>query len=577
MGTCCIRERDHGLSLSKDSPTSQTSPLPDPPALHTEPGPIGADLAVAEIRRSDTARSSFESEPLAIGRRSSLASWDGLGKEKLNIRRSSLVETNFAGGLPINKLAKPIESLYTLTRALYKDSSCVVSLAKHLQTGQERLIKRVEKKSRLTRGRSDEAENRFRSEVLLLQLLDHPNILKLYELYEDKHYFYQISEALNGGYLLEDVKIQGKRNISEQLAANIMQQVMKALAYCHSRGIVHRNLRTESILLQSAPQEGCVHVLLTGFGSASLLSVKDKLALKIGSAVYFAPETLLYEPSEKADVWSCGVILHMLLCGNPPFSGATDSTVLEQIASEQQVTFPQALWAGVSSAAINLLRGMLTKHPSARLSLAECLKHSWLGASLKRQTQDPKSVFRALRHLKAFEAKTYLKRTVLSFMAAQIDTPEETKSLRDAFSAIDSNADGLLSKQELLEAYCRIMSREEATYVAEKVMWCVDLNGDGYLDFSEFMLAAKNHKDIMTSSNLRAIFHQFDSNSNGKISFPEFQSALNSHKLHTDDQMWTAILREVDTDGDGELSLKEFSKLMLAAVEMGKGLRRSFQ
>ena len=574
MGTCCIREKDHGPSVTKDSPTS---PLPDPPALHTEPASISTDLAVAEFRRSGTLRCNYESEPLAAGRRGSVMSYDEIRRGKLSGRRSSLVETNCAGGLPINKLSKPIETLYTLMRALYKDSSCVVYMAKHLQTGQERLIKRVEKKLRQAHVRSEEAENRFRSEVLLLQLLDHPNILKVYELYEDRRYFYQISEALNGGYMLEDVKIKGKRNISEQLAANILLQVLKALAYCHSRGIVHRNLRTESIVLQSAPQEGSVHVLLTGFGSASLLSVRDKLALKISSAVYFAPEALLYEPSEKADIWSCGVILHMLLCGNPPFNGPTDDTILEQIASEQSVTFPQPLWVGVSADAINLLRGMLTKHPSARLTLAECLNHSWLSANLKSQAQDPKPVIRALRHLKAFEAKTYLKRTILSFMSAHIDTPEETKSLRDAFSAMDNNADGLLSKQELLEAYCGIMSREEATYVAEKVMWCVDLNGDGFLDYSEFMLAAKNHKNLMTSTNLRAIFSQFDSNSNGKISFSEFQSALNSHKLKTDDQMWATIMREVDSDGDGELNLKEFSQLMLAAVDLGKRPRRSFQ
>jgi calcium-dependent protein kinase len=142
---------------------------------------------------------------------------------------------------------------------------------------------------------------------------------------------------------------------------------------------------------------------------------------------------------------------------------------------------------------------------------------------------------------------------------------------------MDTNGDGLLSKQELVEAYTRIMSMEEATYVAEKVMWCVDLNGDGYVDFSEFMLAAKNHQSLMTSINIRSIFLQLDSDNSGKISFAEFKAALNRQKLQADDQMWETIVKEVDADGDRELSLKEFSKLMLAAVDMGTRLKRSFQ
>lgn len=510
-------------------------------------------------------------------RRGSLVSSDGKRPNKLNFRRSSLVGGSVLAGLPLTKLLKPIESLYTLTRVIHKDLSCLVYLAKHLQTGQERVVKRMDKKFRQTRTRSDEAEERFHSEALLLQMLDHPNILKLYELYEDRKYFYLVSEALNGCYLLEDLRLKGKRNGLEQLAAKIMVQVMKALTYCHSRGVVHRNLRTESLILQSTASDDTVHVLITGFGSASLLSAKDKLAMKIGSAFFFSPESLLYEPSEKADVWSCGVILHMLLCGHPPFNGPTEDAVLEQIASEQPVTFPQSLWDGVSSEVINLLRGMLTKHPSARLTLAECVNHTWMQANTKSQTQDLKPLIRALQHLKAFEAKNHLKRTILSFMAAHIDTQEETKSLRDAFSAMDKNGDGLLSKQELVEAYTRIMSMEEATYVAEKVMWCVDLNGDGYLDYSEFMLAAKNHQSLMTSINIRSIFLQLDSNNSGKISFAEFKAALNRQKLQADDQMWEAIVKEVDADGDRELSLKEFSKLMLAAVDMGTRPKRSFQ
>jgi calcium-dependent protein kinase len=364
-----------------------------------------------------------------------------------------------------------------------------------------------------------------------------------------------------------------KKNLSEQLAAKIIMQVMKALAYCHSRGVLHRNLRMESLILQSAPSDDNVHVILTGFGSTALLSLKEILSTKIGSALFIAPETLRYEPSDKADVWSCGVILHMLLCGNPPFNGPTTDSIIEQIA-EEPVTFPQGLWDGVSSEAINLLRGMLKKDPAARLSLRECLGHPWICTNTVCGNHDSKPIFQALRNLKAFEAKKKVKQTILSFMAAHFDTQEETKALRDAFMSVDTNGDGRLSLEELISAYCQIMTREEAVFVAEKVIKCVDLDHNGHIDYSEFMLATKNHKMLMTSRNLRSIFTQFDRDSSGKISFSEFREALGGQKLQTDDEMWAELLAEVDSDGDGELNFQEFTKLMLAAVDMNPGKLR---
>ena len=465
---------------------------------------------------------------------------------------------------PITRLKTSLDNWYSNIKTINKDKLSLVYLAKHLQTGQERVIKRIEKVKR-TRSDRDCGQDRFRREVAQISQLDHPNILKVYELYEDKKYFYIVSEALTGGYLMDYLSTE--RHLSEQLVARIIVQVMKALVYCHARGVVHRNLRMDSLILQSAPTNGQVHVIVTGFGSSTRLSLTEKLSMRVGLAIYVAPEVLRSEPSEKADVWGCGVILHMLLCGSPPFNGPNDDAILEKIGREQ-VIFPSKLWEGISSEAIALLRGMLASDPATRLSMAECLNHSWVQTRSRCESADPRPIISALRNLKAFEAKKRLKQVVLSFMAAHIDSLEETKSLRNAFIEMDTDGDGLLSKEEIVEAYSRLMTRDEAIFVTEKVMRCVDLDKNGFVDYSEFMLAGKNHKVLMTTSNLKTIFNLFDRDSSGQITFSEFKDALKSQHLQTDDEMWASLLQEVDADGNGELNFQEFVKLMLAAVDM---------
>ena len=555
MGSCCETDRSSDLLAQEtDSLLTQTqappsSSRPEPCTHHIRRGQSTTKPGQSKSPRKQFQRSSVGQKSIKTGH---------LHGREVAVSSPELI---------LMKLQMPIKTLFALNKELHRDLNATVYLAKHLQTGKERVVKQVKKNKRANCTDAN-SEERLRGEVEMLSGLDHPNILKLYELYEDKLYFYLVSEALTGGYLMDYLTMG--RNLSEPLAAKIIVQVMKALNYCHSREVIHGNLRMDSLILQSTPTDDNVHVIITGFGSTSLLSLKESLSTKIGSALFIAPETLQYEPSEKADVWSCGVILHMLLCGNPPFNGPTTDSILEQIASES-VTFPQELWEGVSSEAINLLRGMLNKDSATRISFTECLNHPWLQANSKCTNSDSKPIFRALRNLKVFEAKKKLKQTILSFMAARIDTQEETKSLRDAFISVDTNGDGFLSKEELISAYAQLMTRDEAVFVAEKVMRCVDLDQNGFIDYSEFMLAAKNHKLLMTSRNLRCIFTQFDRDSSGKISFNEFKETLHGQKLQADDGMWAELLAAVDSDGDGELDFQEFSRLMLAAVDMDGG------
>ena len=571
MGSCCETDRKNGAIVVHAAPTPPATPALD--SLHFFfPPSTPCSLPDSSIPSLQTPFSNkYLTAPSSPVARTSTHRGEGhgLGHSLPTTPRGN--KSSFKQEIPIKKLTRPIETIYQLTATVHADKATSVFVAKHLQTGIDRLIKRVEKIKRV-KGPSRNNQDRLRREVEMLSRLDHPNILKLYELYEDKLYFYLVSEALTGGYLLD--YLDREKNLSEQLAAKVILQVMKALVYCHSRGVLHRNLRMESLLVQSSSTSGNVHVIVLDFGAAVMMSSQDKEASRTDSAIYTAPEAIANEPTEAADVWSCGVILHMLLCGEPPFNGGSARAIYTKIAS-RNVVFPQGLWEGVSSEAINLLRGMLNKDPAARLSLADCLSHPWIRTNVRNESCSSKPIVTALRNLKTFESKKKLKRTILSFIAAHIDSQEETKALRDAFMSVDINGDGLLSRDELIQAYSQTMSVEEAAYVAEKVLRDVDSDHSGYVDYSEFLLAGKNNKLLLTPRNLRAIFLLFDSNDNGKVTFSEFKNGLKRYNLSAAESIWETLLAVADVNHDGELSCAEFSRLLLAAVDMDeKQVRR---
>ena len=125
-------------------------------------------------------------------------------------------------------------------------------------------------------------------------------------------------------------EIHRRKNFSEQTAADIISQLLSAIVYCHERKIVHRDLKPENILLDCTdPNKLTVKVI--DFGTAQAFEPTSKLKTMMGTPYYIAPEVLMQSYNEKCDVWSCGVILYILLCGTPPFNGKSDEEIIRAV------------------------------------------------------------------------------------------------------------------------------------------------------------------------------------------------------------------------------------------------------
>ena len=447
---------------------------------------------------------------------------------------------------------------YDVIRVLGEGAYGKVYLVQHQTTRQLRAVKVI---SKIEHKHADES---LVTELQAVGKLDHPHILKLYSLYVSTQSIAIVSEFLSGGELFDHLIQLGR--ITELEAACILRQVLSAISHCHYHGVVHRDLKPENLMLEKPYREGEeVNIKIIDFGASSLIDPQKQLEKKTGTSLYVAPEVLEGSYNEKCDVWSCGVILYMLLAGVPPFNGRTVPEILASVR-KAKVSFKHPAFRSVSKGAKKLIRRMLKKNPLERCSSEEALHSDWVelhhNLSL---TMDRESATVSLDNLRHFHMGVKLQKAVMGFIATQMLNTSQTSCIKSTFERLDLDGDGRLSKQELIQAYSRVTSEPQAIYIVESLMEDVDADKNGFIDYTEFLTAAASIKALLTKCNIKAVFHMFDKDQSGKISITELKAALDSSGS-LDNAVWSALISEADRNRDGEIDLEEFLHLMFNSL-----------
>ncbi|KAH9852188.1 Pkinase-domain-containing protein [Lenzites betulinus] len=273
--------------------------------------------------------------------------------------------------------------LWKIGRTIGKGSSGRVRLARHTKTGQYAAVKIVSKTALLNSRMSlcslgEEAERILHSierEIVIMKLIDHPNIMRLYDVWETSTELYLILEYVEGGELFDYLCNKGRLAAPEAL--NYFQQIIAAIDYCHRFNIAHRDLKPENLLLDRHK-----NIKVADFGMAIWQSAGNMLQTACGSPHYAAPEVILGDAYDgtASDIWSCGVILYALLAGRLPFDDEDLPTLLEKVKIGK-FTIP----SDVDPRAQDLIRRMITKDVRKRITIPEILCHPFY------TSQKPKS------------------------------------------------------------------------------------------------------------------------------------------------------------------------------------------
>eukprot|EP00775_Hariotina_reticulata_P011602 gene11602-11746_t len=432
-----------------------------------------------------------------------------------------------------------------------------VQICTHQQSGVQFAVKAVQKNDDLK-----QREGIIKEIAIMRMLQDHPNVVRLQDVFEDDSHFYLVMELCSGGELFDQIISKG--HFTERDAAVIMRALLDVMAFAHSKHIVHRDLKPENILLASKAAGAQLKVI--DFGTSDFCKPGQRLTQKFGTPYYVAPEVLQRDYNAAVDVWSAGVIMYILLCGYPPFGGKCDARILQRV-QQGSYSFANKEWDGVTESAKQMINEMLVMEVEQRSTAAALLQHEWLTTD---SSALPSASLGAhvVHRLRAFANMSHMKRLALVVLAKNV-THREVNRLRDLFMTMDRDGDGKINAADLHEALQQVDAAIDEEEMRE-LFQVSDLSGKGTIDYEEFIAAMlDSNKVALQVKAMRSSFEQLDRDGDGFISVEDLASVLHDERLlrkgvccrRMSFEMAADIVREVDDDNDGSVSFAEFEKM----------------
>ena len=444
---------------------------------------------------------------------------------------------------------EPVANYYTIVKDLGHGSYGQVKKVKHKELNEIRAMKITTKKS-----------DSSKYEIEILKKISHPNITKIFEIFSDSKKYYIIMEFLEGGELFEAITNIG--SFTEASASKVLKQILSAVYYLHSNHIVHRDLKPENIMLTQKPKNGNYQIKLIDFGTAKIFKPGKKMNKFIGTSYYIAPEVLKERYDEKCDIWSCGVILFILLCGYPPFNGNTNVDIFHAIQNQNPI-FGGEEWEDITPEAKDLIKLMLKKNPNERLNAEQCLSHKWfrlMESSEKNKNQkiSKQIQINAIQHMAQFVHENRFKQAVLQFISTQFNIQKEENDLKELFKSMDVSGTGQLTKDEFRKKLVELYGENDGNEMSNSIFNSLDMDGSGQISYDEFLSAMINSQKVVTEERLKKAFRMFDKDNSGKLSVKEIKNVFGG----TENQ-WKQVIDEIDLNNDGEVDFEEFKIMMI--------------
>lgn len=455
---------------------------------------------------------------------------------------------------------KNIRSCYDLQKELGTGSYGSVCKGKRKVDGSIRAIKTIGKASAGGKCPNEDSESikKLRQEVQIMKMLDHPGIIKLHETFEDAKNIYLVMELADGGELFERIVSAG--HFKETQAASGMKQMLGAILYMHKNKICHRDLKPENFIFSSKAAIDANVLKLIDFGLSASITPGKNFTTKAGTPYYVAPQVLEGSYNESCDIWSCGVIMFVLLCGYPPFYSEQDKQVLK-LVTIGKYHYDKHDWAGVSQDSKNLIDGMLIRNQHKRYTAEQAYNDVWIQKKAPKAADVPLPSG-MLDKLRSFRSANKLKKAALHVIAGLL-SEDKIKKLTEMFKTLDTNGDGMLSAAELQDGLKKTGITQFPGDL-QQIFQDLDTDQSGAIDYSEFLAAALDQRQYIQEDVCWSAFCAFDKDGNGRISQSELLEVLKAEGISTcmGKQAVLEVMEEVDKDGNGEIDFQEFMAMM---------------
>ena len=463
---------------------------------------------------------------------------------------------NFNSDIFIQKLENDPFYEYSKEKLIGKGAYGEVYLVKHNITGTIRAMKVIAKNNEEEQLTDEEILN----EINILKKIDHPNIVKIFEFYSNKSKYYLILEFCEGGNLYEFLD---ENKLSEFQVIYIMFQILSAMNYCHNMNILHRDLKPDNILIKKS-ENGLCRVKICDFGTSYIFKKGEKQKEAIGTLNYMAPEVLKEKYNQKCDLWSCGVIMYILLTGRKPFVGRDDIEVMSKILSN---SYDKNLINKYNRYTKDLLSKLLETNPKKRLDAEQALNHKVFDINKTKEIlndiPDEKIILKLINNLKNYKSDSILKETALAYLVHNFHDIEDIDNACKLFDKLDVDGNGKITKDELFIGLSSLIKSENLKRDIKKIFLNLDTDDSKYISYEEFIRAAVDKKIVMNDKVLKYAFQYFDKDNSGDITIDELASIFKDHIKNKDcKKELINILKEVDINNDRVIDFEEFTKLM---------------
>jgi len=443
---------------------------------------------------------------------------------------------------------RKFEDHYVTSKLIGHGAFAKVSICTDKESKEKYAVKTVQKN---LEDPGKQREGILKEIAIMRMLQDHPNTVRLIEVFEDNDYYMLVMELCSGGELFDQIIAKG--HFSEKDAAEKMQCLLDFIAFAHSKNIIHRDLKPENILLSDKSPTAALKVI--DFGTSDFCLAGQRLQQKFGTPYYVAPEVLKKDYDKSADIWSAGVIMYILLCGYPPFGGKTDAKILQRVQAGVY-SFEGREWEVVTEAAKDMISQMLVMDISKRATAKQLLQHRWFQVA----ATAPAAALGAhmVKRLRAFAGMSRMKRLALVVLARTL-TDNDVKRLRELFAAMDTNNDGKIDSQDLHNALEKVGAAIDESEMQE-LFHASDIDGTGQIDYEEFIAAMLDSNRVARRKEaVRKSFEELDKDGDGFITAEDLVKVMprgSSIELARD------MVNEVDKNGDGRVDYHEFQQMM---------------
>ncbi len=488
-----------------------------------------------------------------------LENWEIVNPKNIEKKPKNI---KFNSKILISKIkSNPYED-YTVVKDLGSGTYAQVKLVKHNINNSIRAMKIIPKK--IKRGTNQTNEADVINEVYSLIKMDHPNIVKIFEFYNGKKEYFLVMEYCGGGELFDKII---KSKLTEIQCAYIMYQILSAINYCHNMKLIHRDLKPENILIKK-DEDGFYRVKICDFGTSQTFKIGDIQSKIVGSAYYIAPEVIQKKYNSKCDMWSCGVIMYVLLTKKAPFGGKTEVQIMQNV---QVGKYKTNLLEIYSPYAADLISKLLERDIKKRINAETALNHPWFDVFKSKEIlndiQDKDTIKRFVENLKNYQCNSIIQETALAFLVHNYPDLDEIVNACKLFGKVDLNENGKITVDDLNKGLCKLLKKSNMEEDAKKIFENLDIGGTNYLEYEEFVRAAIDKKIFLTDEALKMAFSFFDKENKGIITFESilkiFKGCVKKDKDINLEEELKKIMKDIGIKNeDLSIDFESFSQLL---------------